>query len=186
MKRQSFSAATSALTILVSGLLVAQSASAQVTYDPGSAAGKQYEIPVDRVRNDAAGSTDTNSKQSTASPGGATSGGGGGGGGSSASSTGSQLFGAGVAPVKRPGKVNKSVSTRTPTPSSPTTAATSVVRAGLDAADIARARSAERAATVTTGDGRPWLPIVAALLVGVAAAVLVLRRGGPRSPLSGS
>jgi cobalamin biosynthesis Mg chelatase CobN len=89
-----FGSAAIGVFLIVAGF--AASASAQVTYDPGSAAGKQYELPIDRARADAAPKTKAGSQSK-----GASSGAGAAAGATGSSATGSSpLFGAGVTAAK--------------------------------------------------------------------------------------
>jgi len=156
---------TAAAAVVLTVVGFAASASAQVTYDPESAAGKQYEIPVERVRDDAAGGT------GSARPGAGASQSAGASGGATAPAP---LFGEGV----------ESVAADAPSRNhnSATSGATRPARAALESNETASARAAERAAEIGAGQGRPWLPFALALLAGAAVVALVLRRTQSASP----
>lgn len=156
----------------------------QITYDPSSSAGKQYEIPVDSVRQQVGGGSATG-HGSAANTAAST--------GTSAAASDASLFGQGIKAATH-GKTNGAKTNGAKAKSTPTTAGTTsgagttAARGSTNlAAPEAVVRAAERSARdpMTGSTGTSWWLYAVGGLLGCGLLTVVLRRstsGGGTPP----
>ena len=164
LKRRCVAFATGA----VLALILAPAASAQVNYDPSSAAGKQYEIPVNTARQDGGGGGSSGGSVTPSS--------------SVPSGSDAALFGQGVKPASTP----KNTAGSTAKKANPDTSTSAAPRPKTPASVAATAaKHAAQAATNSGGGGSAWLLYAAGAILVCLLLTLTLRRsgaGGPPAP----